>query len=215
MGFPDLKLLAPAAPAFLFEAPFGMTRMMDRPGQASDDARRELAALFPAIASGDQLAFARLYERTSAKLYGVALRILNSETEAEEVLQDVYVSVWRNAARFQAERASPITWLAVMTRNRSIDRIRGRKPTAAPLEEAGDPASSDLNALEMLEKADDRKRLNGCLEQLDENPRRAILAAFLEGATHSQVAAREDVPLGTMKSRIRRALVALRSCLEP
>ena len=214
MRFPDLESPAPAALAFPFAAPFGMTRIMDRPGQASDEARRELAALFPAIASGDRRAFARLYERTSAKLYGVALRILKSESEAEEVLQDVYVSVWRNAGRFQIERASPITWLAVLARNRSIDRIRGRKPAAASLDEAGDPASSDLDALQILEQADDRKRLDGCLDQLDQAPRQAILSAFLDGATHSQIATREDVPLGTMKSRIRRALITLRMCLE-
>lgn len=214
MIFPHMKRPAPAAPAFSFAAPFAMTRMMDRPGQASDDARRELAALFPAIASGDRGAFARLYERTSAKLYGIALRILGSETEAEEVLQDVYVSVWRNAGRFQPDRASPITWLAILARNRAIDRIRGRKPQAASLDEAGDPPSDDLDALQLLEQADDRKRLDRCLDQLDETPRRAIVDAFLDGASHSQIAAREAVPLGTMKSRIRRALIALRMCLE-
>lgn len=187
---------------------------MDRPGSASDEARRELAALFPAIASGDRHALARLYERTSAKLYGVALRILHSETEAEEVLQDVYVSVWRNAGRFQVERGSPITWLAVLARNRAIDRIRGRKPQSAPLEEAGDPASCGPDALELLEQAVDRERLDGCLDQLDEAPRRAIVSAFLDGFTHSEIAANENVPLGTMKSRIRRALIALRMCLE-
>jgi RNA polymerase sigma factor (sigma-70 family) len=187
---------------------------MDRSGLVSDEARRELAALFPAIASGDRHAFARLYERTSAKLYGVALRILQSETEAEEVLQDVYVSVWRNAGRFQVERASPITWLAVLARNRAIDRVRGRKPLPAPLEEAGDPISTDLDALQLLEQAGDRQRLDGCLEQLAESPRRAIVSAFLDGYTHSEIAANEGLPLGTMKSRIRRALVALRMCLE-
>lgn len=214
MGIPVLKLHAPAARAFLFATPFGMVAAMDRDRAASEDARRELAALFPAIASGDRQAFSRLYERTSAKLYGIALRILQNESEAEEVLQDVYVSVWRNAGRFEPGRASPITWLAVLARNRAIDRIRGRKPAAASLEEAGDPASSDLDALEILEQADDRKQLHGCLEQLDESPRRAVVSAFLDGSTHSEIAVREDVPLGTMKSRIRRALIALRSCLE-
>ena len=214
MYFPNLKMPAPAAPAFQFGTLLGMVLAMDRIATAGDEARRELAALFPAIASGDHQAFARLYERTSAKLYGVALRILKSETEAEEVLQDVYVSVWRNANRFQAERASPITWLAVMARNRSIDRIRGRKPPSVSLDEAGDPASSDLDALQLLEKADDRRQLDGCLDQLEETPRRAILSAFLDGASHSQIAALEKVPLGTMKSRIRRALIALRTCLE-
>ncbi|HET9354630.1 MAG TPA: sigma-70 family RNA polymerase sigma factor [Sphingomicrobium sp.] len=214
MGIPDLKLPAPAATAFPLATPLGMVLAMDNNRPVSDDARRELAALLPAIASGDRQAFARLYERTSAKLYGVALRILRNETEAEEVLQDVYVSVWRNAGRFKVERASPITWLAVLARNRAIDRIRGRRPTTASLDEAGDPASEDLSALELLENADDRKALDDCLDQLDESPRRAIVSAFLDGASHSQVAALEQVPLGTMKSRIRRALIALRNCLE-
>ena len=213
MMVPGMKAPAPAAIAFPFPAPLCMVPAMDR-NIASDDARRELAALFPAIAAGDRRAFARLYERTSAKLYGVALRVLKSESEAEEVLQDVYVSVWRNAARFRAERASPITWLAVLARNRAIDRLRGRKPPAAPLDDAGDPPSDDLDALQLLEQADDRRRLDGCLGQLDEVPRRAVLAAFLDGATHSEIAAREEVPLGTLKSRIRRALIALRTCLE-
>lgn len=210
----DLKLSAPAVPAFLFDRPMGMVLAMNRAPTATDEARRELAALFPAIASGDRTAFARLYERTSAKLYGVALRILKSETEAEEVLQDVYVSVWRNAGRFHVERASPITWLAVLARNRAIDRIRGRKPPAASIDEIAEPVSADLNALEVLERADDKKRLDGCLDELDQAPRQAIVAAFLDGASHSQIAAREQVPLGTMKSRIRRALMALRRCLE-
>lgn len=191
-----------------------MTLTMTLTRQASDDARRELAALLPAIASGDRRAFASLYQRTSAKLYGVVLRILNSESEAQEVLQDVYVSVWRNAGCFQVGRASPITWLAVLARNRAIDRIRGRKPAAAPLEEAGDPASDELSALELLERADERARLDHCLGQLDEMPRRAIVAAYLDGVSHSQLAEREAVPLGTLKSRIRRALLALRACLE-
>lgn len=214
MGISYLKLRTPAAPAFILAATLCMSRAMDRLGPASDDARRELAALFPAIASGDRRAFAQLYQRTSAKLFGIALRLLQSETEAEEVLQDVYVSVWRNAGQFRIERASPITWLAVIARNRAIDRIRRRNPATASLEEAGDPATTDLDALELLEKADESKKLEGCLGQLEQAPRRAILAAFLDGATHSQIAAREQVPLGTMKSRIRRALAALRMCLQ-
>lgn len=182
-------------------------------GPTPDEARKELAALLPAIAGGSREAFASLYERTSAKLYGVALRILRNEAEAEEVLQDVYVSVWRNAGRFEVKRASPITWLAVLARNRAIDRLRARKPATASLEEAGDPASDDLNALQLLERADERKRLRHCLDQLDSAPRHAIETAFLEGSTYSQLAKAEDVPLGTMKSRIRRALASLRECL--
>ena len=212
MIIPELKPV-PAIRAFPLLAALGMTGSMDRPSSPQDSARKELVALFSAIAAGDQSALANLYRRTSAKLNGIALRILGSQSEAEEVLQDVYVSVWRNAARFEAQRASPITWLAVIVRNRAIDRLRSRK-TTAPLSEAGDPASDDLSALELLEQADDRERLGDCLGQLDGPPRRAIEAAFLDGATYSEVAEREKVPLGTMKSRIRRALLNLKECLE-
>lgn len=191
-----------------------MTGLMDRRSSPQDGARKELAALFPAIAAGDQDALANLYKRTSAKLNGVAMRILGNQSEAEEVLQDVYVSVWRNAGRFEPRRASPITWLATIVRNRAIDRLRARKPAAAPLSDAGDPASDDLSALELLEQADDRERLGDCLGKLDGPPRRAIEAAFLDGSTYSQLAELENVPLGTMKSRIRRALLNLKDCLE-
>lgn len=210
---PFLGIAAPAAPVFTFGRWTGMTFLMERSTKAADDARNELSALFPRIAAGDRQAFARLYERTSAKLYGVAIRILRSEPDAEEVLQDVFATIWRNAGRFSPERSSPITWLAVLVRNRAIDRLRGRRSTA-PIEAAGDPASEDLSALELLERADDRRRLGDCLDRLEETPRRAIRSAFLDGDSHSQVAAAENVPLGTMKSRIRRALIALRECLE-
>jgi RNA polymerase sigma-70 factor, ECF subfamily len=192
----------------------GKTLPMNPRLPPKDNARQELAALFPAIAGGDHNALARLYQRTSAKLFGVVIRILGNETEAEEVLQDVYVSVWRNAARFEVKRASPITWLAVIARNRAIDRLRARRLATAPLEEAGDPASDDMSALELLEQAADRERLADCLGKLGGPPRRAVEAAFLDGATYSQLAEREKVPLGTMKSRIRRALLTLKECLE-
>lgn len=205
---------APAFLGFLSARDLGMTGAMDSRPTSPDAARGELVALVSAIARGDRRALATLYERTSAKILGIALRILRNETEAEEVLQDVYVSVWRHAARFEQGRASPITWLAVLARNRAIDRLRARKAPTSPLEAAGDPPSDDPGALDLLEQAEDRERLAGCLGKLEAPSRQAVESAFLDGATYSQLADREGVPLGTMKSRIRRALLRLKDCLE-
>jgi len=188
----------------------GITMIM---GQAPSSTH-ELTPLLRAIASGDRLALSNLYERTSAKLYGIVLRLLQTESDAEEVLQEVFVSVWRNAGRFDEGRASPITWLCVMARNRAIDRLRRRQIDTAPLDQAYDVAIDELSVLDRLEATQEAGRLRTCLEELDERPRTMIEAAFLDGATYSQLAEREGVPLGTMKSWIRRGLQRLKGCLE-
>jgi RNA polymerase sigma factor (sigma-70 family) len=178
--------------------------------------RSQLAAALRRVGAGDRAALRLVYQDTSAKLFGVCLRILSDRSEAEEVLQDVYVTVWRKAAAFDPARASPITWLVAIARNRSIDRLRSgsiRRRTE-PIEAAdavSDPAPS---ARELLETSDEHRRLAGCLEQLEPRHSAAIRAAFLDGATYDELAERMSVPLGTMKSWIRRGLLKLRACLE-
>lgn len=178
--------------------------------------RDELARALVQAGQGDRSAFRTVYEATSAKLFGVCLRILPDRQSAEDVLQDTYVTVWRKAASFDASRASPITWLVTIARNRSIDRLRSAAPmkNAAPVEEAHDLADSGPLASETVEQADEAARLNGCLETLEDKARAVIRTAFFEGATYDELAKRENVPLGTMKSWIRRGLMRLRSCLE-
>lgn len=176
--------------------------------------RGELAAIVRAIAAGDRSAMAQLYQRTSGKLFGICLRLLGNEAEAEDVLQDVYVTVWRKAGTFDAAKASPITWLAVLARNRSIDRLRQRRVKFSDLEDAQDIATDDASAFDLAVQAQDRRRLDNCLGELDDRPRQMVHSAFIDGATYSELAAREAVPLGTMKSWIRRALRNLRLCLE-
>ncbi|HVV95329.1 MAG TPA: sigma-70 family RNA polymerase sigma factor [Hyphomicrobiales bacterium] len=193
------------------EAPIGF--------DAATDAARErarLAASLAAVAAGDRAALAEVYRRSAAKLFGVCLRILGERSEAEDVVQEVYLTVWQRAAGFDPRRASPMTWLITIARNRAIDRLRARRarPPAAPVEAAelvDDPAAS---ALERLEDEDERRRLEHCLGTLDEEPRRAIRTAFFAGATYEELAAARGVPLGTMKSWIRRGLLKLRACLE-
>jgi RNA polymerase sigma-70 factor (ECF subfamily) len=175
---------------------------------------RELVPLLGGIAAGDRSALAALYQRTSAKLYGICTRILPSEDDAQEVLQDVFLTVWRKADRYDEARASPITWLAVMARNKAIDRLRARREVADGLDAAAEIADDAPSALDVIEQGEDRARLARCLDQLDPNQGAMIRAAFLDGATYAELAARETVPLGTMKSWIRRGLLRLRSCLE-
>jgi RNA polymerase sigma-70 factor (ECF subfamily) len=180
----------------------------------SDEGRR-LADTLTAVAGGDRAAMADLYQRTSSKLFGICLRLLGSEAEAEEVLQETYVTVWRKAAAFDSGKASAITWLAILARNKAIDRLRVRGPRPhAGLDEATEIVDPGASALDLLEDAQERHRLTLCLDELEQRTGKMIRAAFLDGATYPDLAEREGVPLGTMKSWIRRGLLRLRGCLE-
>jgi RNA polymerase sigma factor (sigma-70 family) len=202
-----------ASALFPFALPSGMQDGMKR-GATNSQASEELASVLEAVARGDRQAFARLYERTSGKLYGICIRLLGNESEAQDVLQDVYVTVWQKAGRFDRGRASPITWLAVLTRNKGIDRLRRRSTTTEPIEAAAEIEDDRPLPFELAQQKQDAGRLSDCLEELDERPRAMIRAAFLDGATYPELAEREGVPLGTMKSWIRRAMQRLRGCLE-
>jgi RNA polymerase sigma factor (sigma-70 family) len=180
-----------------------------------ESARDSLSPLMAQIATGDRDALKHLYDATSAKLFGVCLRILADREEAQDVLQEVYVTIWRRADRFDAARASVVTWAATIARNRSIDRLRARGPLARaePIEglEISDGAA---DAETTLMAGDDRRRLHACLDQLDERTRGVIRAAFFEGLTYEALALRSDTPLGTVKSWIRRGLARLKGCLD-
>jgi RNA polymerase sigma factor (sigma-70 family) len=188
---------------------------MDMPARGTQPVRHEpdLVPLMASIAHGDQAALSELYRRTSRKLYGICVGTLGSESDAEEVLQDVYVTIWRKAALFDRTKSRPITWLAVLARNRSIDRLRRKRLPTGSLELAADVPDGSDTALEVIELAEDSARLSACLEELDEQQKGFIKSAFIEGATYSQLADRASVPLGTMKSWIRRGLQRLRGCL--
>lgn len=173
-----------------------------------------LNPLMRSVASGNRGALAELYNHTSAKLFGICLRVLGSEAEAEEVLQEVYLTVWNKAGRFDAGKVSPITWLAVLARNKAIDRLRIRRLATDPIESASEVRDDNPSALEVLESAQEQQRLAGCLDELDDQQRAMIRSAFLDGATYPELAEREGVPLGTMKSWIRRGLLRLRGCLQ-
>jgi RNA polymerase sigma factor (sigma-70 family) len=181
-----------------------------------DANRKQLVAALARVAGGDRAALRTVYQDTSAKLFGVCLRILNDRSEAEDVLQEVYLTVWRKAASFDPARASPITWLVAIARNRAIDRLRATigPRRMAPIEEAAEVRDSAPAALEVVEATQQSGRLDLCLEQLEAKQSIAIRSAFLDGNTYEELALRMRVPLGTMKSWIRRGLIKLRDCLE-
>jgi RNA polymerase sigma factor (sigma-70 family) len=182
----------------------------------ADAARSQLAAALVRTGTGDRAALRQVYEDSSAKLFGILLRILKDRNEAEDVLQDVYVTVWRKAALYNPERASPITWLVAIARNRAIDRLRSgtMKSRTASLDDATNVRDTTPGALDMVVKAEQQARLGHCLSELEEKTSQAIRAAFLDGLTYEQLAEKMGVPLGTMKSWIRRGLLKLRACLE-
>lgn len=182
----------------------------------ADATRSQLAAALVRVAGGDRAALRLVYQDTSAKLFGVCLRILKDRGEAEDVLQEVFVTVWRKAASFDPGRASPITWMVAIARNRAIDRLRASAVSRRmePIESAdavSDPAPA---AVERVELAQQHQRLSRCLEELEARQASAIREAFLDGTTYEELATRMSVPLGTMKSWIRRGLLKLRTCLE-
>lgn len=177
--------------------------------------RDALGSLLTRTGSRDQRAFAELYQRTCGRLFGVCLRMLRDRGEAEEVLQEVFTTVWHRAEGFDPARASAMTWLVVLTRNKAIDRLRQRRESLlddpidleAMVDEGAQPATD-------AEAREDYVRLLRCLEALEPKQRRSVREAFFSGATYKELAARCQVPLPTLKSWIRRGLIQLRACLE-
>jgi RNA polymerase sigma-70 factor (ECF subfamily) len=168
------------------------------------------------IAGGDRAALQTAYRLTSAKLFGVCLRILHERAEAEDVLQEVYLTVWQKAADFDPARASPMTWLITIARNKAIDRLRagGQSHRMEAIDAAADVADAAPLAEEALAQGEANAQLKACLGGLAAHEQNALRGAFFDGNTYEELAARMNVPLGTMKSWIRRALQKLKACLE-
>ncbi|WP_310497456.1 sigma-70 family RNA polymerase sigma factor [Sandarakinorhabdus sp.] len=184
-------------------------------GSARTPGGAALAALLARSADGDAAAFRQFYDLTSAKLFGVIARILPERGEAEDVLQEVYVTVWRKAAEFDPARASPITWTATIARNRAIDRLRARgSRPSAPLAEAAEVADTRPGADTLVSNQQDAARVQSALGLLDPRHADAIRACYFDGLTYETLALRENVPVGTLKSWVRRGLVKMRHALE-
>jgi len=163
----------------------------------------------------DRSAFERIYRMTAPKLFGICLRICEDRQAAEDVLQDVYTTIWKRAGAYDPGRASPITWLAAIARNRAIDWRRARGPIAwAPDDVLGELKDEAPGARETMLADELERELYRCLDELEEETRGSIRQAFFGGLTYAELAERRGVPLGTMKSWIRRGLHRLKGCLD-
>ncbi|KTF69707.1 sigma-70 family RNA polymerase sigma factor [Sphingomonas sp. HT-1] len=181
---------------------------------AGEGARALLVQALADVAQGDRAALKTVYDLTAAKLMGVCLRICQDREAAEDVMQEVFLKIWNRAGRFDAARASPITWLCVIARNSAVDwrRTRGLGE-AAPIDAAMDVPDGADSAEARLQAVEMQARIFSCIEALEEKQRGAIRAAFFNGRTYPELAQAAAVPLGTMKSWIRRGLLQLRGCL--
>jgi RNA polymerase sigma-70 factor (ECF subfamily) len=177
--------------------------------------RDELSGLIEQVARGDRKALASVYQRTSAKLFGVCLRIARDRDAAEDILQTVYIKIWDGSGRFDRSFASPITWLCAIARNAAIDWVRKHGVPPLPTVMAEDTSEVDIGgSFEAMAADEDRAHIFDCLEALPPNQQRAIRLAFFDGSSHSELASIMQVPLGTTKSWIRRGLLQLRGCLQ-
>jgi RNA polymerase sigma-70 factor (ECF subfamily) len=190
--------------------------MATRPRPTPEEAREALREAMARLAAGDQSTLEEIYRMTRVKLFGITLRILGDRKEAEDALQDVYVNLWQRADRYDPARASPISWLATFARNRAIDRLRTGKVRGAAvgIEEAVPLPDEAPLPDALLVDAERQAQIHKCIAQLDERTQTYIRSAFFDGYTYAQLAERAGVPLGTMKSWIRRGLQRLRACLE-
>lgn len=173
----------------------------------------DLDGLLARCALGDRAAFRRLYAATGSKLYGVAYRILGDRGDAEEAAQEAYVKIWRNAGRYRPDRGGAGPWLVSIARNQAIDILRARKTPTRDLDGMFDLADAGPTPEASAIVADDRRRIELCLGELQPDRAQAVRAAYLDGHTYEDLARRFDVPLNTMRTWLRRALISLRGCL--
>lgn len=179
-------------------------------GAASPTPLRGLIERCPA---GDKAAFRRLYDLQSARLHGIALRITRQTSSAADAVHDAFLQVWQQASRFDAERGAPEAWLTALVRYRALDIARrlGREQGGY---EAPEEVDTQPDVLSRMMTEADARALHRCLEQLEPDRRQLLVAAFVDGLSHSQIASRSSQPIGTIKSWIRRTLIGLRRCLE-
>ena len=186
---------------------------MTRLKVVADTAVSETGALLARCGRGDAKAFRTLYDSNSARLYGVALRITRNPALASDAVHDAMLQVWRNSDRYDPERGNAEGWLVSLVRYRALDiaRKQGRELTGLVMPEQAD---DEPDVLSRMVASAEGEALKGCLEGVEPPRRRLVILAFIEGLTQSEIAQRVGQPLGTVKSSIRRALIALRSCLD-
>ena len=176
----------------------------------------ELFHLIALSGQGDRAAFQLLYEATSAKLFGLSLRILNRRDLAEEALQESFINIWHHAQNYRPEKAAVMTWMSTIVRNKCFDLLRAlpKETQLIDDESMDDWASSDLGPLEKAAEQSETKALLNCMGSLAPLQRQAIALSYFHGMAHEQLALHLAQPLGTVKTWIRRGLQSLKSCLK-
>lgn len=175
-----------------------------------DDLRNLLAK----VALADRQAFRALYDASSAKLFGVLLRLLKDRHDAEDALQMVYVKIWQKAPAFAGSQHSPMGWLVVLTRNHAIDLLRARKPSAKPINETFDVPDPAMDPEQQALNASLGDQLTRCLETLESKHAAAVRDAYVTGDSYQDIADKLEVPLNTVRTWLRRGLAKLKTCME-
>ncbi len=176
--------------------------------------REQLEALIARVALRDRAAFSALYAATSAKLFGICLRILKDRSLAEEALQEVYVKLWHRADRYRVTGHSPMTWLITVARNHAVDRLRAAPAPTADLDAVAPVAAPGPSPEASVIAAGEARRIVECLGELPDDRAAAVRGAYLDGLAYQELADRYAVPLNTMKTWLRRSLISLRECLS-
>lgn len=175
----------------------------------------DLERLLARVATGDRAAFQALYAATSAKLFGIVLRIVRDRALAEDVVQNAFVKVWRNAAAYDAANGRPVTWMAAIARNSAIDLVRQRRVDLDRHEDGAYAAAAELPDLGAAAvHPADREALRDCLGRLEDEQRSCVLLAYQDGYSREELADRFDRPVGTIKTWLHRSLQRLKECLE-
>jgi RNA polymerase sigma-70 factor (ECF subfamily) len=190
----------------------------EKPGERHDAEEREDARLLSAIARHDPQALAGLYRRRARLLYSVLVRMLVSEMEAQEIMQDTFVQIWRRAGEYDGSRSSPAAWMLMIARGLALDRLRARSRRhanqSAYEQEVASLSVEEVDGARQAERDELATACAAALRELPEPQARALQLAFLRGWTHEEIAGAEGEPLGTVKARIRRGLLALRKALK-
>ena len=176
--------------------------------------QENLVNLMRAVAAHDHAAFAALYKATCAKLYGIIVRILPAKGMADEVMQEVYVKIWNRAGDYDSARASPISWMSAVARNRALDEARKHGPVSLEdMPDGYEPPAEAGHPLDSQERSEALRALLSCLSGLDKEKREIVLLAYYRGLSREALARRYNHPVATIKTWLHRSLAQLRTCL--
>ncbi len=197
------------------DIPDGVTRLPTAAQAGSSGSPADLAELLKRSGRGDEAAFAELYDATSARAYGLAVRVVRNPSQAEEVMQEAFLELWRTASRFDSAKGSAVSWILTLVHRKSVDRIRSAEASTRR-DTVWHHGSQDVehdSTAEAAQASMEARRVRQALDSLTEVQREALELAYFKGYTHTEVAAMLDLPVGTAKTRIRDGLIRLRDTM--